>query len=68
VTKHIIEYKGLEGVRGLPLITIGGERMPRGPREKRLPREEKPEERKKKRVEEMTLEELEKGAEEFFEE
>jgi hypothetical protein len=25
VTKHIIEYKGLEKFRGLPLITIGGE-------------------------------------------
>lgn len=30
VTKQIIQYKGLRGVRGLPLISIGGERMPRG--------------------------------------
>jgi hypothetical protein len=28
VTKQIIEYKGLEGAGGLPLIHIGGERMP----------------------------------------
>jgi regulator of protease activity HflC (stomatin/prohibitin superfamily) len=34
VIKHIIEYKGLEKFRGLPLITIGGERI-QGSRERR---------------------------------
>jgi regulator of protease activity HflC (stomatin/prohibitin superfamily) len=39
VTKHIIEYKGLEGIRGLPLINIGGERILRERRPSRKRRE-----------------------------
>jgi hypothetical protein len=34
VTKHIIEYKGLEGVRGLPLISIGEEKIPKRKRKR----------------------------------
>jgi hypothetical protein len=48
VTKQIIEYKGLEGVRGLPLITIGGERMPMGrgpPEERERPERKRPRKR-----------------------
>jgi len=41
VVKQIIEYKGLEGVKGLPLISIGGERMPKGKREEKDERRKK---------------------------
>jgi hypothetical protein len=63
VTKHIIEYKGLEGVRGLPLITIGGERMPMGKSHERLSRKKFRKEKKRKPVSEMSDEEVIEEAE-----
>jgi hypothetical protein len=52
VSKQIIEYKGLEKFKGLPLITIGGERMPRGEKEKRTSREGSLTEEEKRRIRE----------------
>jgi hypothetical protein len=67
VVKQIIEYKGLEGVRGLPLINIGGEiPIGRGPREEReRPREEK--ERKPRRRKFPTKEEVEETLRKTYE-
>jgi len=69
VTKQIIEYKGLEGVRGLPLISIGGERILGGrePREEKpLEKERKPSKGERKKIEEMTREEVEEEFEREF--
>jgi len=35
VDKRIVEYKGLKGVKGLPLISVGGEGPPRAKKKKR---------------------------------
>ena len=52
VTKHIIEYKGLEQFRGLPLITIRGEVPITGRPKKREGRKTKEREEKINRVKE----------------
>lgn len=56
VSKRIIEYKGLENFKGLPLITIGGEKMRDGDfesQEKQTQRNEEKVEINKKNVEEL---------------
>jgi hypothetical protein len=52
----------LEKFKGLPLITIGGERMPRGEgpgeEKRKLTEERRPQERRRKNPKEMSDEEL----------
>jgi len=58
VVKEIIEYKGLEGAGGLPLISIGGERMPAGKVRDETKEETRDETKKGKRIIPMTHEEF----------
>lgn len=61
VTKQIIEYKGLEGLRGLPLITIGRETAEKTEKKRKRKRENK-----KEKETEITKEEVEEEKKKYM--